>query len=229
MNNAHGSKGGLIKTVSVRWLGFVIVLVALFFLPAGTFDYWEAWVYMLVLLVPAVVVLFYLLRKDPALVERRMRTREREALQRLVVLLSYLWFVLVFLIPGFDRRFGWSDVPLGVVIAADVLVFVGYLIVFLVLRENSYASRVVDVEREQKVVSTGPYSVVRHPMYMGVIVMYLMTPLALGSYWALIPAPLIIPILVARIRNEEQVLAKELPGYSGYMQKVIYRLIPGIW
>jgi len=229
MNNTHGSKGGLIKTVSVRWLGFVIVLVALFFLPAGTFDYWEAWVYMLVLLVPAVAVLFYLLRKDPALVERRMRTREREAPQRLVILLSYLWFVLVFLIQGFDRRFGWSDVPLGVVIAADVLVFVGYLIVFLVLRENSYASRVVDVEREQKVISTGPYSVVRHPMYMGVIVMYVMTPLALGSYWALIPAPLIIPILVARIRNEEQVLARELPGYSGYMQKVIYRLIPRVW
>jgi protein-S-isoprenylcysteine O-methyltransferase Ste14 len=229
MSNTRGSRRELMKTVSVAWIAGVVVLVALLFLPAGTFDYWEAWVYMLVILVPAVVALFYLLRTDPGLVERRMRMREREAPQRLVILLSYLWFVLFFLIPGFDRRFGWSDVPIGVVVAADVLVFAGYMIVFLVFRENTYASRVVEVERQQKVISSGPYSIIRHPMYFGVIVMYVMTPLALGSYWALIPVPIIIPILVARIRNEEQVLARELPGYSEYMQKVMYRLIPGVW
>jgi protein-S-isoprenylcysteine O-methyltransferase Ste14 len=115
------------------------------------------------------------------------------------------------------------------VIAADVLVFIGYIMVFLVFRENTYASRVVEVEQEQKVISSGPYSIVRHPMYLGTVVMYMFTPLALGSWWALIPAILIVPILLIRIRNEEAVLIKQLKGYQEYTQKVRYRLIPGVW
>jgi protein-S-isoprenylcysteine O-methyltransferase Ste14 len=133
------------------------------------------------------------------------------------------------LLPGFDRRFGWSDVPVALVIAADVLVFAGYALFFLVLRENSYASRVVEVTEGQKVISSGPYALVRHPMYLGAMTMYVFSPLALGSYVALIPAVLIIPILVARIRNEEQVLAQELPGYTEYMQRTRFRVVPGVW
>jgi protein-S-isoprenylcysteine O-methyltransferase Ste14 len=201
----------------------------MFFLPAGTFAYWEAWVYLTVLLIPMVLVLIYLLRNDPELLERRMRMREKESEQKLIIKISYLYFFFVFLLPGFDKRLGWSNVPVAVVIVADVLVLVGYGMFFLALRENRYASRIIEVEKEQKVISSGPYAIVRHPMYVGVSLLYIFSPLALGSYWATIPSLLIIPLLVARIRNEESVLGRELKGYKEYMQKTKYRLIPGIW
>jgi protein-S-isoprenylcysteine O-methyltransferase Ste14 len=132
-------------------------------------------------------------------------------------------------LPGFDRRWGWSDVPTPIVLIASLLVLLGYGLVVRVFLENRYASRVIQVEAEQQVVSTGAYAFVRHPMYLGTAVMYLATPVALGSYWAMIPAVFVIPILVVRILNEEQVLEKELKGYLEYKQKVRYRLIPGIW
>ena len=229
MTNGQLAPAEVTKIAITRFGAAFVVIGAMFFLPAGTINYWEGWVYIAVLFVPVVFVLRYLLKHDPALLERRMRTRETEAPQRLVILLSLVWFFLVFLIPGFDHRFGWSDIPAGLVIAADVLVLLGYLWIFFVFKENSYASRVVEVSQEQKVISSGPYAIVRHPMYLGVIVMYLFTPLALGSYWAFIPAPLIIPILVIRIRNEEDVLRRELKGYSDYIKKIRYRLIPGVW
>jgi protein-S-isoprenylcysteine O-methyltransferase Ste14 len=144
-------------------------------------------------------------------------------------LLAVAWFLLVFVVPGFDHRFGWSDVPVALVIVADILTVLGYSLIVWVLRENSYASRVVEVEQEQKVICSGPYAIVRHPMYLGFMIMYLLVGLALGSYWALIPAPLIILILVARIRNEEAVLLRELKGYADYVKKVRYRLIPAVW
>jgi protein-S-isoprenylcysteine O-methyltransferase Ste14 len=138
-------------------------------------------------------------------------------------------FFIGLLIPGLDHRYGWSDVPLGTVLAADALVIAGYTLIFLVFRENSFASRVVEVVPGQRVVSTGPYAVVRHPMYLGSSIMWLATPVALGSYWAL-PFFFFIPaVLVYRILNEEEVLLRELPGYREYMQNVRYRLIPGIW
>ena len=223
------STAQLAKMIIIRFVGGFIVLAAMFFLPAGTLDYWEAWVYIAVLFVPIVFVLSYLIRHDPALLERRMRMQEHEAEQKLIVKLSFAWFFVMFLLPGFDRRFEWSNVPVALVIAADVLVVLGYAVVFLVFRENTYTSRVVEVERDQKVISSGPYAIVRHPMYVGVLIMYLLTPLALGSYWGVIPALLMVPMLIARIQNEEQVLGKELPGYLDYVQKVRYRLIPGVW
>ena len=155
--------------------------------------------------------------------------REKEASQKMIIRLGSLYYLLIFLIPGFDKRFGWSNVPVVVVIVADVLVLLGYGMFFLVLRENRYASRIIEVEQGQEVISSGPYAIVRHPMYLGVSLMYILSPLALGSYWATIPSLLIIPLLVARIRNEESVLGRELKGYKEYMQKTTYRLIPGIW
>jgi len=218
-----------LRMAGVRVLGLLVVLSGLLFLSAGTIEYWGGWVYIVVLFLPVVFVGSYLLRTDPGLLVRRMHTTEREAPQRVIVLLMLAWFVLVFVIPGLDRRFGWSDVPAAVVIAADILSLLGYTLVAWVLRGNRYASRVVEVAREQEVIRTGPYAIVRHPMYLGAMIMYIVISLALGSYWGLIPAVLIIPILVARIRNEETVLRGELKGYADYMQTVRYRLIPAVW
>jgi len=199
------------------------------FLPAGTFHYWQAWGYLAILTIPMVLVMTYLIRKDPELLERRMRMREKEAEQRSIIKLSILFFFAAFLIPGFDKRFGWSSVPIEVIIIADAIVVGGYLLFALVLRENRYASRIIEVEKKQKVIATGPYAVVRHPMYSGALLMYGFSPLALGSYWGMIPNALLLIIIVARIRNEEKVLNQKLEGYREYTQKVKYRLAPGIW
>ncbi len=211
-------------------IGLGLPLIALLIiLPAGRWDYWQAWMYIGTLFIPMFFVLGYLFKHDPALLERRLHTREKEAAQRKIIAVSYLYFLLAFMLPGLDVRFGWSNVPPLVSILADGLVFAGYLIFVWVLLTNSFLSRVVEVAADQQVISTGPYAIVRHPMYIGVILMYLASPVALGSYWALLPAALIVPLLVARIINEEQVLRRELSGYVVYMQKVKYRLLPGIW
>ncbi|MDX1379133.1 MAG: isoprenylcysteine carboxylmethyltransferase family protein [Anaerolineales bacterium] len=219
----------LTKAIYSRFLISFPLLGAMFFLPAGTLNYWEAWIYLILLMSAALLLTRYLLKNDPALLERRMRMREKAGDQKVIVKFSYFYFTAIFLLPGFDKRFGWSDAPVWVVLAALVLALTGYLIVIRVFRENSYASRIVEVEDEQKVIETGPYAVVRHPMYSGVTLLYIMTPLALGSYWSMIPALLIIPLLVARILSEEKILANDLDGYSDYQKKVEYRLIPFVW
>lgn len=205
------------------------IIALIIILPSGSWAYWQGWMYMVTLFLPMFFVLPYFLLRDPALLERRMRMREKESAQRKIIAASYLYFLLAFILPGIDIRFGWSNVPPLVSIIADVFVLVGYLVFVWVLTVNSYLSRTVEVDAGQKVVSSGPYGIVRHPMYFGVTIMYLASPLALGSYWALLPAVLIIPILVARILNEEQVLLRDLPGYAEYRQKVKYRLLPGVW
>ena len=229
MSSSPLSRGELKAKIYVRLALVVPALFVLFFLPAGTFDYWEAWVYSAILVIPMLFVISYLFRHEPELVERRMRMREKRARQKTIVMAAYPIFLLAFILPGLDRRFEWSTVPVGVVIASDLLVLLGYSLVFLVFRENPYASRIVEVEAVQKVITSGPYALVRHPMYTGSIVMYTFSPLALGSWWAVIPALAIIPILVARLLNEEKVLAQELEGYRDYMQKTKHRLIPGVW
>lgn len=219
----------LIKGAILR-VGLGLPLIALvIILPAGTWAYWQGWMWMVTLLVPMFFIIPYFLIKDPALLERRMRMREKEAAQQKIMALSYLYFLVAFILPGLDVRFGWSNVPPTVSIIADIFVLAGYMTFVWVLTVNSYLSRTVQVDAGQKVVSTGPYGIVRHPMYAGVTVMYLASPLALGSYWGILPAALVIPLLAARLLNEEQVLLRDLPGYAEYRQKVKYRLLPGIW
>jgi protein-S-isoprenylcysteine O-methyltransferase Ste14 len=219
----------LLLLVLSRLVFLFPLLGVMFFLPAGTLDYWEAWLYLGLLLLPMLLVLVYLWRNAPDLLERRMRLQERESGQRKIISISYLFFILVFLLPGYDHRCGWSEVPVSIVLLADAIVLLGYGIFFLVLRENRFASRIVEVDREQEVIRTGPYAVVRHPMYLGLGLLYLFTPIGLGSYWAFLPGLLIIPILIARILDEEKVLRKGLGGYAEYTRTVRYRLIPGLW
>lgn len=229
MSEHSSAPPGLAGLALRRFLGMAVLLPAVLFLPAGTLRYWEAWVYLGILLPASLIFTAYLFRTDPELLERRMRTREKEPEQRRFMALSVVCFLLMFLLPGLDHRYGWSSVPVPVVIAADALVLLGYGGFVRVLMENRYASRVIEVESGQKVISTGLYAHVRHPMYAAGSLMYVATPLALGSFWALVPA-LFLPFLFAmRIRNEEEVLSRELEGYLEYMKKVRYRLVPHVW
>lgn len=219
----------LLIGVALR-IGLGIPFIALIILlPAGTWNYWQGWMYLATLLLPMLLSTAYLIKNDPALLERRLRMREKEKAQQKIIGVLAIYFLIAFTLPGFDVRFGWSNVPPLVSILADVLVFAGYLIIFWVLTVNSFLSRTVEVGAGQKVITTGPYAVVRHPMYFGVALLYIASPLALGSYWAVLPALMILPLLAARIRNEEEVLLRELAGYAEYRQKVKYRLLPGVW
>jgi protein-S-isoprenylcysteine O-methyltransferase Ste14 len=219
----------LIKKIIIMFSLVPIILGLLILIPAGTFNYWQVYLYFLILLVPMIFVLFYFLKKDPVFLERRTKAKEKEKEQIIIQIVFTLIFVSGFVIPGLDKRFGWSNVPVLIVIIADIVIFLGYLLIFFVFKQNSYASRIVQVEKDQKVISTGLYSIVRHPMYLGVIIMYIPTPIALGSYWGLIPMATIPLALVLRIMNEEKVLCKDLPGYKDYRQRTRYRLIPFIW
>jgi len=212
-----------------RLLSGAILVGVILFWPAGTLRYWEAWLYIGLLFGPAIAVSMVLLVRDPALLERRMRSREREAAQKTVILLSSILLIAMYLIPGLDRRYGWSTVPTLVVILADGVALAGYVLFILTIRANRYASRVVEVQENQPVISSGPYALVRHPMYTAVTLIFGASPLALGSWWALIPAALLPLILVARIANEEKLLVEGLPGYAAYRQKVRYRMIPFVW
>ena len=223
------SREQLLKVVAGRIIMIIPMLMLFFFLPAGTWNYWQAWVYMGVLITPMFFAMIDLIKKDPELLERRMRLREKRSEQRLIIKVSLVFFLLAFILPGFDRRFGWSDVPVGLVIASDICILIGYLIIFRVMQINTFASRVIEVASEQKVIDTDLYSIVRHPMYVGAILLYVASPLALGSYWAVLPAIVIIPIIVVRIKDEEAALDKDLAGYLEYKQRTKYRLIPFIW
>lgn len=201
----------------------------LFFLPAGTWRYWQAWMYIGVLIIPMFFVLAYLMKRDPDLLERRMKMREERKEQRKIIQASGLTFVLEYILPGFDIRYGWSNMPAWVSIAAGVVLFLCYMLVFRTMQVNSFLSRVVEVADSQKVVDTDVYGIVRHPMYVGMTILYIVSPIVLGSWWAVIPALVIIPVIVFRILDEEKALEQELPGYVEYKQKVKYRLIPFVW
>lgn len=223
------ARQGLLGRVLVRLVGGGALMAALFFGTAGTFDYWQAWLFLLVLLTPMVFALIYFLRHDPDLLERRIRSREQRAEQKGFVGAAGLVLVLAFVIPGLDQRFGWSTVAPAISIAADGVVLLGYGLLFVVMRANTFAARTIAVEAGQRIVTTGPYGVVRHPMYLAAAVLYLACPVALGSWWAVVPALLLPPLLGLRIRDEERMLEVELNGYREYQTKTRYRLFPGVW
>lgn len=203
-----------------------IILLAL----AGTIYYWQGWLYWAVLVIPMLIAVSYLLKSDPELLERRMKFQEKEKEQRAIISAGNAVFFLGFIAIAIDlRRHGLSQVPHSIVLAADAGIFIGYCLVLWVFRENSYASRTIEVVEDQEVVTTGPYAVVRHPMYLGVLIMYLLTPIALGSWWAVPVFSLLIPILVWRILAEEKVLLRDLRGYRKYCQERRYRLLPFVW
>ncbi|MCB0189184.1 MAG: isoprenylcysteine carboxylmethyltransferase family protein [Caldilineaceae bacterium] len=184
---------------------------------------------MAVLFTPMIIFGIYLLRNNQALLARRLKAREAETAQRWILGGFFLTFLALFILPGLGYRFGWSSVPTWLVLVADLLVLVGYLLVIVVLLTNEYAARTIEVEAAQPVISSGPYALVRHPMYSAMTVMIVFSALALGSVWALLSAAAFVLLLVARILNEEQVLRRELAGYGAYCQRVTYRLIPGLW
>ncbi|HOJ00713.1 MAG TPA: isoprenylcysteine carboxylmethyltransferase family protein [Anaerolineaceae bacterium] len=228
----HQSSSGDERLV-VKAGGLTLLILALFalmfFLPAGTWKYWEAWVYMFLIFSWMMAVLGYLVKKDTGLLHHRLQYKERRTEQRAIFRFIHPVFFIMYLLPGFDKRFGWSDLPLGVVVISDLLVLIGYGVFFLVIKENSYASRIIEVQADQQVISSGPYAIVRHPMYFGMLVLFLFTPLALGSWVAVIPALFLIPFMIFRIKDEETSLQNHLAGYQEYMQRVKYRLVPGIW
>jgi protein-S-isoprenylcysteine O-methyltransferase Ste14 len=215
--------------VILRSLFAVIFVAALLFIPAGSFRYWQGWVFMALLFLPMPITSVYFMKRDPLLVERRLRTREKISEQKTIIRWAQLVFFASLLLPGLDYRFGWSRVPLWLTILSQLFVFAGYLITLWVMKENSFASRTVQIEEGQKVVSTGPYRLVRHPMYFGGVLMLLFTPLALGSWWALPGFLLVIPLIVLRLLNEEKMLCRDLPGYSNYCLRTRSRLLPLLW
>ncbi len=223
------SRSKLLFTVLSRLIAGVVMFALLFFLPAGTWRYWQAWMYIGVLIIPMFFVLAYFMKNDPALLERRMKMREERKEQRKIIQASGIVFVLIYILPGFDIRYGWSNMPAWVSITAGVVMFLSYMLVFRTMQVNSFLSRVIEVAEDQRVIDTDVYSIVRHPMYVGMIVLYAISPIVLGSWWAVIPALVIIPVIVARILDEEKALEQDLPGYVEYKQKVKYRLIPFVW
>jgi protein-S-isoprenylcysteine O-methyltransferase Ste14 len=212
----------------------LIVLASLLFIPAGSLRFWQGWAFMAVVFIPVVSSMVYLYRHDPRLIERRLQSREKISEQRLLIRGLKVVFFAAFLLPGLDYRFGWSrrflgGVPLWLELLSLALVFGGYLFVFWVLKVNSFASRTIQVEAGQKVISDGPYGIVRHPMYLGSLLIFLAVPLALGSYFAWPAFALLIPVYVLRLLNEEKVLLQELPGYSEYCERTRFRLVPYVW
>jgi protein-S-isoprenylcysteine O-methyltransferase Ste14 len=213
-------------------LNLLIILGLLLFISAGTVQYWQAWIYLFAFMAPSTLITFYFLKRDPSLIERRLKSgpsAEKEKSQKIIQTFASLSFVLLMVVPALDHRFHWSDVPLPLVILSDIFVVLGFLEVFFVFKENSYTSATIETSDGQTVISTGPYRVIRHPMYAGALLMLLFTPPALGSYWGL---PAFLPIflvVVARLLDEEKFLSTNLPGYEEYRRKTRYRLIPGVW
>ena len=218
----------LLKTL-VAFLCGLFITGAMLFVPSGTLDYPGAWLFMALLFTPILIMGVVLMIKNPELLRKRLEMKEREKEQKGVVALSGLLLVASFIVAGLDYRFGWSHVSNLLVIISSVVLLVGYALYAEVLRENVYLSRVVEVQEGQRVIDTGLYGIVRHPMYFAVTLLYLAIPLVLGSWWALLVMSPCVLLLALRIKNEEQVLHQGLPGYTDYTERVRYRMIPWVW
>lgn len=222
-------RGKLLVSALTKFISGLVIVGLLLFLPAGTFHYPNGWLFICLQFIPMLVLGVVLLAKAPELLAKRLNSKEKEAEQKSVVALSAVIFIVGFLLAGLDFRFQWLPLPKWLVIAAAALLLAAYGLYAEVMRENAYLSRTVEVQENQKVVDTGLYGVVRHPMYAATILLYLAIPLVLGSVFSLLMFLLYIPLVVKRIRNEEKVLENGLPGYTEYKQKVKYRLIPFVW
>lgn len=223
MKNNNKSKKNLFTVPIILTIFMWIIL----FIPAGSIKFWEAWIFWSGFSTITFFITFYFMKKNPEFLARRTKVKQtKESVKTpLIFKVYYLGFVL----PGIDFRFHWSNVELWIVISSNIIVFASYIFIFYVFKKNSYASTVIQVENEQNVISSGPYALVRHPMYLGMVIMSLFMPIALGSYISIIPMIFIIPITIIRIKNEEEMLLKNLNGYKAYCSKIKYRLIPFIW
>lgn len=209
-----------------------LVMAALLFVPPWTFDYWQAWIFLAVYFTASITISLYLIKGDPQLLARRMSggpAAEKLSAQKIIMSLTSLGFIGLLLVPALDRRFAWSHLSAGVALAGDALVVLGWLGIYFVFRENSFASATIELAPDQKVISTGPYALVRHPMYVAALVMLLGIPIALGSWWGVLVMVAIVPALIWRLLDEEKFLGKNLPGYREYQATVRYRLIPRVW
>ena len=219
----------LFSQAIIKFIFGLAITALLLFAPAGTFDYWNGWLFLGLLFIPMFIAGIILMIKNPELLKKRLNAKENEKTQKIVLLLSGLMFIAGFVLAGFNYRYGWMKLPNIVVIIASVLFVIAYILYAEVLRENEYLSRTIEVQENQKVIDTGLYGIVRHPMYAVTILLFLTMPIILGSLISFVIF-LIYPILIAkRIKNEEMVLEKDLNGYSAYREKVKYKMIPFIW
>ena len=202
------------------------------FIPAGTTDYWQAWLFLAVFIGSGAAITAYLVKHDPRLLERRMRggpAAETRPAQRLAMSLVSIGFIVLLVVPGLDRRFGWSHVPAAVVLGGEALILIGWAIVAAVIRVNPFASATIETPADQRVISSGPYAVVRHPMYAGGTLYLIGIPIALGSWWGLCVLAVLVPALIWRLLDEESALTRQLAGYAAYRERVKYRLLPLVW
>jgi protein-S-isoprenylcysteine O-methyltransferase Ste14 len=219
------------RTIRASIRGFA-VLAILIFLPAGTLRYWQGWAFLATFSVCSTALTVYMALYDEKLLERRLRAgprAETEASQKMIMGVVMLGFTAFLVFPVLDHRFGWSPVPPYVSILGDLLIALAFLFIFYVLRENSYAASTIQIADDQKVISTGPYALVRHPMYAGAVILLAGMPLALDSWYGLLGILVIVPALIWRLRDEERFLVRNLPGYADYTHKVRWRLIPGLF
>ena len=213
----------------IKFLAGITLVGLLVFLPAGTFAYWQGWLLMEILFIPMFIAGIFMAVKNPELLRKRLNAKEKEREQKAVVALSGLLFIMSFVTAGLNWRFNWSILPDWVVYVATALFIISYVLYAEVLRENQYLSRNIEVQEGQKVIDTGLYGVVRHPMYMATVIMFLFMPLVLGSPISFIIMLGYIPVIAKRIRNEEEVLTSGLDGYEEYKSRVKYKVIPFIW
>ncbi len=239
MENKNISGAGAFKFP----IALTIIMWIIIFIPSGTVGFWQGWIFWTGFSLITFFITFYFIKRNPEFLARRAKTMgdksgrdktgrdktkgDKTSTTKAPAPLKI--FFIGFILPGIDFRFHWSNVPLWLVLLSNIIAFAAYIFIFYVFKVNSYASAAIQVEKEQKVISTGPYAIIRHPMYLGMVIMALFMPLALGSYFSLIPIALIIPITVYRLKNEEKILLKELKGYEEYCRKTRFRLIPYIW
>lgn len=221
--------------IARTFFGFVqlfIFICVLLFLPSCSFDYWQGWLYLISFFIPVLLITLYFLRKDPGLIGRRLKAgpaAEERRSQKLIQTFSSIFFILLMLVPGIDHRLGLSNIPVFIVISADCFVAISFLMIFYVFKENSFTSGIIEITDNQKVISSGPYAIVRHPMYSAALILLFFTPVALGSWYGMAFFIPFVVVMILRIKDEEALLSKDLSGYKEYSETVRYRLVPYVW